>query len=301
MNKDELNPNWVSGFVDGEGCFTVSISEDKRCKSGWQIRPRFKIHLHIRDKDLLERILLFFQVGTIWTDEKNKSAEYSVGGIDDLVNKIIPHFYKYPLITNKHSDFLLFDIISRIIYEKEHLSKEGLMNIINLKASLNLGLSTKFKPLFRDDVEIIIKRFKVNVPTNIDYNWFAGFFSGEGCFFIEISKLRTPRLINTVGLRVFVGQHIRDKLLINEFINTLGCGSVKYSTKNFAMYSVNSFNDIYYKIIPMFNKYKIEGEKLLDYKDFCIAAELINKKAHLTLNGLEQIKSIKSRMNKARY
>jgi len=39
--KNKLNPNWVTGFVDGEGCFTVNITEDKRCKLGWQIRPKF--------------------------------------------------------------------------------------------------------------------------------------------------------------------------------------------------------------------------------------------------------------------
>jgi hypothetical protein len=120
-------------------------------------------------------------------------------------------------------------------------------------------------------------------------------------FFIEISKLSQTRLINRVGLRVFLGQHIKDKLLINKFISALGYGSVKYSTTNFAMYSVNSFKDVYSKIIPLFNKYKIEGEKLLDFRDFCIVAELINKKAHFTLEGLEEIKGIKSRMNLGRY
>jgi len=43
------------------------------------------------------------------------------------------------------------------------------------------------------------------------------------------------------------------------------------------------------------------GVKLLDYLDFCLAAELVNKKAHLTLEGIEEIRKIKSRMNKNRY
>jgi len=298
MNKYELNPNWITGFVDGEGCFTASISEDKRCKSGWQIRPSFKIQLHIRDKILLERIKIFFKVGSIWTN--NKQATYYVSNKDDIIKYILPHFHQYPLITNKQSDFVLFESIMKIIDKNEHLSKEGLMDIIHLRASLNLGLPTKLKTFFTVDVKKV-KRPKVIMPLNINYNWFAGFFSGEGCFFVEISKAKAPRLINTVGLRIYVGQHIRDKLLMNKFINMLGCGSVKYSTKNFAMYSVNNFKDIFYKIIPLFNEYKIEGTKLLDYKDFSIIAELINKKAHLTIEGLEEIKSIKSRMNLGRY
>jgi len=53
--------------------------------------------------------------------------------------------------------------------------------------------------------------------------------------------------------------------------------------------------------LDIFNKHKIIGVKLLDYLDFCLAAELVNKKAHLTLEGIEEIRKIKSRMNKNRY
>jgi hypothetical protein len=54
-------------------------------------------------------------------------------------------------------------------------------------------------------------------------------------------------------------------------------------------------------MIPIFNKHKIIGVKLLDYLDFCLVAKLMNKKSHLTLEGLEEIRKIKSRMNKNRY
>jgi hypothetical protein len=54
-------------------------------------------------------------------------------------------------------------------------------------------------------------------------------------------------------------------------------------------------------MIPLFNKHKIESIKLLDYLDFCLGAELVNKKAHLTKEGLEEIRKIKLRMNKGRY
>jgi hypothetical protein len=50
-------------------------------------------------------------------------------------------------------------------------------------------------------------------------------------------------------------------------------------------------------MIPLFNKHKIIGIKLLNYLDFCKVAELINKKDHLTKEGLENIRKIKSNMN----
>ena len=51
-------------------------------------------------------------------------------------------------------------------------------------------------------------------------------------------------------------------------------------------------------MIPLFNKHKIIGINLLNYLNFCKVAELINKKDHLTKEGLENIRKIKSNMNR---
>jgi hypothetical protein len=89
---------------------------------------------------------------------------------------------------------------------------------------------------------------------------------------------------------------------MNNIKNVLSCGFInKYSKKNIIVLRISNFEDVYYKIILIFNKYKIIGIKSLDYLDFCLAAELVNKKAHLTLEGIEEIRKIKSRMNKNRY
>lgn len=303
----ELNPQWVTGFVDGEGCFTVAISMNKLYRIGWQVKPSFKIKLHIRDKDLLDRIRLFFNVGTVVCDDN--SVCYNVRDRDDIMKIIIPHFEKYPLITQKQNDFLLFKSILERMNRNEHLNLKGLIEIINIKAYLNRGLSNLLNKRISDNLNmslpntIKLKMLEVVIPTTIDYNWLAGFFSGEGCFFVEKkkSKAKFSKTGFTVGLRIYIGQHIRDKLLINSFIKILECGSIKYSTKNFVIYSVSNFENIYNKIIPLFKKHKIEGKKLLDFQDFCKVAELINKKANHTKKGMKQIILIKSRMNKARY
>lgn len=58
------------------------------------------------------------------------------------------------------------------------------------------------------------------------------------------------------------------------------------------------FKDIDKKINPFFEKYSIQ--KLLDFKDFCKVANLINKKAHLTTFFVNQIRIIKECMNSGR-
>lgn len=50
----------------------------------------------------------------------------------------------------------------------------------------------------------------------------------------------------------------------------------------------------------MFESYPILGVKAKDFDDFKEASILIKSKAHLTEKGLDQIVSIKSRMNTKR-
>jgi hypothetical protein len=105
-----------------------------------------------------------------------------------------------------------------------------------------------------------------------------------------------------VKLQISFTQHRRDEVLFNNIKNVLECGFIyKYFKRNIIDLRISKFEDTYYKMIPLFNEYKIEGIKLLDYLDFCKVAELINKKSHLTLEGIKEIIKIKSRMNKNRY
>lgn len=62
MNKNELNPNWVTGFSDGESSFLVSINKYNKSSTGWQIVPAFAIELKDKDIPLLlrEHCLFFF-------------------------------------------------------------------------------------------------------------------------------------------------------------------------------------------------------------------------------------------------
>jgi hypothetical protein len=34
---------YISGYVDGEGCFTVSISPRAKLVAGWEVRPSFSV------------------------------------------------------------------------------------------------------------------------------------------------------------------------------------------------------------------------------------------------------------------
>src|ERR1700756_426295 len=98
----------------------------------------------------------------------NKAMIYQVRNLDEITKAIIPHFEKYSLITKKQSDFLLFKEIVKLMDKGEHLTVHGIIKIINLKASLNKGLSNELKVSFPKVIAII--RPKINLPITMNYN-----------------------------------------------------------------------------------------------------------------------------------
>jgi len=299
INNDKLrlDPYWVTGFTDAEGCFYILYTKSKGYKTGWRVQACFQIGLHIRDIELLRKIKLFFNnVGCI-NELNNNIVVYQIRDVKDLTNVVIPHFEKFPLFTNKEKDFLIWKDIVILINKKEHLNEKGLMKIINLKTFLNKGLSKELLVYYsnlvkKDKYETILVNYDIN------NNWLSGFFSGDGNFHISLKKKANnyyPELI------VSLAQHNRNKLLLNSLINFLECGKLEYYSNNNMRFVIYKFSNIYDKIIPLFKEYPIQGIKFLDFQDFCQAAELIKKKSHLTSNGLEQVRTIKARMNLARY
>ena len=147
----KLNPYFVSGLIDAEGYFTTSIYKDKKLKTGWRVKSSFEIGLNSQDSLLLYQLQEFFGgIGTFRIDKKANALKYSVGNIKDITSIIIPHFHKFPLLTQKAIDFLFFEKIIEKTNNNEHLTINGINEIINIKASMNLGISEILKSEFKN-------------------------------------------------------------------------------------------------------------------------------------------------------
>lgn len=291
ITESALNPQFITGFVDAEGCFYVGIHKVPKATTGYSIKISFQIGLHRKDLLLLEKIKSFFGVGIISRDGEN-CVKYQVRSIEDL-KIVVGHFDKYSLITQKQADFLLFKSVFELMCSKQHLTEEGLLKIAALKASMNKGLSEQLKVAFSN----VIPVNKSSVLNNKvkDPNWLVGFIVGEGCFLITVQNSTTRH--NQVRLVFQLTQHQRDERLMMSLIEYFGCGNV-YQSRNAIDFRITKFKDLEDKLIPFFDKYPLQGVKYLDYLIFAEVVELMKNKAHLTKEGLAQIIKIKARLRK---
>jgi hypothetical protein len=295
LAKGKLHPDFITGFTDGEGFFGISVTKNNKLKTGWQIQLRFLIGLHIKDTNILEQIKEYFGVGSLIKDRADY-IKYSVQSIEEL-EVIINHFEKHLLKTHKYVDFVLFKQAFFLIKNSEHLTVEGLIKIVSIKASINWGLSENLASAFPS--AIAVERALISLKTvNTTSYWLAGFTSGEGSFIVTVFKSKTV-LGYAVRLTFQLTQHSRDEQLLINVIEYLGCGKI-YQDKEAHIFKVTKLLDINEKIIPFFEKYPVLGVKYKDFIDWCTIAKLMKEGKHLTVEGLEQIRSIKAGMNKGR-
>lgn len=133
-----LDEQWIVGFVDGEGCFHVSINQHNEMTAGYQVLPEFTVVQHERDVHLLHAMKAFFGCGVVRSNHGDRMA-YRVRGLEHLTEKIVPFFEKYSLRTQKRFDFLKFRQVVLKIQSGDHLTLQGIEEIRAIKEQMNRG------------------------------------------------------------------------------------------------------------------------------------------------------------------
>ena len=140
--QERLNPDWLVGFTDGEGCFSISIFKNKTLKSGYQVFPEFVLTQGAKSLDVLEKVKDFFKCGRIYENKRYDNHReslyrYCVSNKTDLFDKICPFFNKHTLQTAKKNDFELFKQGLEIIKNGEHLTDNGFVKIQEIASKMN--------------------------------------------------------------------------------------------------------------------------------------------------------------------
>ncbi len=138
----EFHPFWITGFVDGEGCFSVSFTP----RNKWvEVRPSFSISQSGRRYcPVLESMRGFFQCGSIRYSAADGTYKYEVRSLQDLRHRVLPHFASYPLQTPKREDWQKLCRITDLVVKNWHRNKEGLTEILELGYSMNPSGKRKY-------------------------------------------------------------------------------------------------------------------------------------------------------------
>jgi hypothetical protein len=134
-----LDPWFVSGLTEGEGCFCVSFARRSKLRTGLEVRPSFSLSLNEKDLELLRDLQAFFGCGWIRESKVDRTFKYEARSVEDLLDPIIPHFERHPLRGSKAKSFVAFRDVCLMIEQGDHLRRDGLRNIIDVAYEMNLG------------------------------------------------------------------------------------------------------------------------------------------------------------------
>ena len=138
--QERLDAKWIVGFVDGEGCFHISINKLDKMSLGWQVLPEFRVVQNQFDEIVLYKIQKYFGFGKVTVNRKDNHGirkEFRVRGLENL-NRLVIFFQKYPLQTKtKIQSFEIFSKVIEMMNHKEHVTQEGLDKIAIMVSNMN--------------------------------------------------------------------------------------------------------------------------------------------------------------------
>jgi hypothetical protein len=145
----EIDPWWVVGFVDGEGCFSVSVHRNELAKptNGWQIQPTFHVAQHVDHVDVLHGLVRYFGCGAVRRKTPtNPVMVYSVHSTKQLLDRVIPVFEKHPLRV-KRADFERFVFITKAVRSRSHHRPEIFQEVVRTAYAMNRNGRQRKRPI----------------------------------------------------------------------------------------------------------------------------------------------------------
>jgi LAGLIDADG endonuclease len=136
---------------------------------------------------------------------------------------------------------------------------------------------------------------------NLNAQWVVGFVAAEGCFHIGINQNKEMKLKVQVLPEFTVVQHEVDQQVLYALKAYFGCGVVRKNHGTRLCYRVRGHENLLSKIIPFFEKHPLKTRKHVDFEKFRKVVLLMEKREHLSADGLEKIQQIKETMNSTTF
>jgi len=133
---------YFAGFVDGEGSFHLTFRKRQDYKLPWKV----SLCLNVSQKDQVILALLkrHLQCGSI----RNKGGGvwmFETNNLNAIRQNVIPFFRRFGFLSaKKKRDFALFQQIADRMAEGDHLTKEGIAELLAIRKGMNDGGKRKY-------------------------------------------------------------------------------------------------------------------------------------------------------------
>ncbi len=134
-----IHPEWITGFIDGEGCFSIGFSKRTNLRAGIEARPSFAVGQDMSSRPAMEELCQYFQSPLTQLRIDKHIVKYETRSLKHLREVVVPHFEKHPLRSYKAEDFLKFKRVVELMTKGRHLDKDGMRKILSLGYAMNLN------------------------------------------------------------------------------------------------------------------------------------------------------------------
>ena len=143
-SEQRLNPDWIVGFIDGEGCFHVGISRHPEVRFGYQIPPELTVVQHQRDIDLLHSLRSAMKCGVVRRNHGDRYC-WRVRDLKNLAEVIVPFFDKFGFLSaKKKRDYSKFKQLVELLVQKQERTPEGIRRILEIRRDMNDGGNRRY-------------------------------------------------------------------------------------------------------------------------------------------------------------
>ena len=139
--------NYLAGFTDGEGSFNVSFRKSFRKRKDYKIPWKISLSFNISQKDpvILSLFKKHLKCGSMRERKNDGVWYYEVTNFNAIQNNVIPFFRRFGFLSaKKKRDFSKFQQIAKLIETKDHLTIEGIQEILKIRKDMNDGGKRKY-------------------------------------------------------------------------------------------------------------------------------------------------------------
>jgi hypothetical protein len=291
-NKYIFTPEWISGFTQADGSFTVSF--EKREKGIlYRPNPIFSLSQTNVEWDMFVSLQKYLGIGSVY---KNRNGVvFVVKSIKDILTVVVPMFDSVPLRGGKLESYLKFRKVVLLMQDKKHLTIEGLLQIIDLTYFMNKEttmrnhdtrlkllneLEFKYGKLPSVDSIFIDEVPAMQIKPSANLRWqnkefIRGLIDGDGSFNVSF---RTK--VRRIGVNFTVVHETSSISVLYDLVSFFKCGSVYKLPSEAARYQVQSLNDILKFIIPLFKDIKFNTRKQKNFEIIMNVCSILEEKGN---------------------